>query len=407
MRPTHRRGLPEVQRAALTSSPDEPAHLWSQPSPLSPLGSLTDAPYTRPVALGPSLLPAQVLPTLTRSDPPRVTTGACSGPSCARQASSCRKTLGICFWAALRAPPVPPPRLGPSPALQPPSSRRQLALRSSLPPSGGGPVRTGGRRGARGKVPSGPAGPLAPSASFLLPRLPGERCSEQGLGGGLSEGPAPGCLTHGGRLTLSLVTRTARPGVTRHARPGHRAGRAGGPGALERGDRAAVSRAGSCLFLSPLGPACGLRAPCLLQTPHAANGPATFPGDPPTTLLWGLSSLLTLPAHPQGPSQLLRGAKWPGYPLPRRSPSTCRPSYRDRQASPGRRAPRTCLEPRRQPWPLGTGSRQQASTSLGMGSPVQVRPWLCWLEDRVVSGSPVPSPCQGTPSPVPPRFRGS
>lgn len=110
---------------------------------------------------------------------------------------------------------------------------------------------------------------------------------------------------------------------------------------------------------------------------------------------------------PQGPSQLLRGAKWPGYPLPHHSPSTCRPSYRDRRASPGRRAPWTCLEPRRQPWPLGTGSRRLASTSLGMGSPVRVRPWLCWLEDQVVSGSPVPSPCPGTPSPVPPRFRGS
>lgn len=88
-------------------------------------------------------------------------------------------------------------------------------------------------------------------------------------------------------------------GVTRHARPGHRAGRADGPGALERGDGVAVPGAGSCLFLSPLGLACGLGAPRSLQTLHTVNGLATFPGDPPATLLWGLSSLLTLPVHPK------------------------------------------------------------------------------------------------------------
>lgn len=140
------------------------------------------------------------------------------------------------------------------------------------------------------------------------------------------------------------------------------------PGNGRQGSSAQGREAAS--FLSPPGPACGLRAPCSLQTLHAANGPAIFPGSPPATLLWGLLSLLAPPGHPKTlpnswGEQSVQGTLFLTAPTPL---PAGRAAERGRRALAGGHpdppgAPQAAVAP-------GNRIRTKASTSLGMGSPV-------------------------------------
>ena len=183
--------------------------------------------------------------------------------------------------------------------------------------------------------------------------------------------------------------------MTRHARPRHRAARAGGPGALEMGDGAAVPGAGqpppSCpLWARPVGSE--LRDRYKPRTQQTAQPSSPVPSRHASL---GFLSLLAPPGHPKTlphswGEQSGQGTLFPTAP----TPFTRWPGCRERQASPGRRAPGPAWSPTG-----GRGSQEQdpdkGSRSLGTGRPVRVRPWPCWLGDRVISGSPVPLPFQG------------
>ena len=181
--------------------------------------------------------------------------------------------------------------------------------------------------------------------------------------------------------------------VTRPARPRHRAARADGPGALEMGDRAAVpgqlppSRP---LWARPVGSE--LRARYKPRTQQMAQ-----PSSPGASHHASLGPLISpRPSWPpQDPPQLLgeqsgQGTLFPTAPTP---PPAGQAAERGRRALGGGHldppgAPQVAMAPRNR-------SQTKASRSLGMGRPVRVRPWPCWLGDRVISGSPVPLPFQG------------
>lgn len=136
------------------------------------------------------------------------------------------------------------------------------------------------------------------------------------------------------------------------------------PGNGRRGSSAQGRAAAS--FLSPPGLACGLRAPCSLQTLHAANGPAIFPRSPPATLLWGLSSLLAPPGHPKTlpnswGEQSVQGTLFLTAPTP---PHPLAGLQRE-AGEPWQEGTRTRLEPRRRPRPPGTGSGRRPAHLLG------------------------------------------
>lgn len=135
------------------------------------------------------------------------------------------------------------------------------------------------------------------------------------------------------------------------------------PGNGRRGSSAQGRAAAS--FLSPPGLACGLRAPCSLQTLHAANGPAIFPRSPPATLLWGLSSLLAPPGHPTAlpnswGEQSVQGTLFLTAPPPHPLAGLQREA-----GEPWQEGTRTRLEPRRRPRPPGTGSGRRPAHLLG------------------------------------------
>lgn len=129
-------------------------------------------PAPRPCGSRPFSTSCPVAAHSHRSDPPRVTTGACSGPSRARQASSCGKTLGVCLWATLQAPPAPPHCLGAEPC--PSAPVFQAPVSPEVKPSSvrRGPHENWGQRtGRRGGTWEGAlrAGRASGSIRFLPP----------------------------------------------------------------------------------------------------------------------------------------------------------------------------------------------------------------------------------------------
>ena len=153
---------PHLQTSPPTCGPSPPLFL--------PRGPWRTRP--RPCGSRPFSTSCPVAAHSHRSDPLRVTTGACSGPSRARQASSCRKTLGVCLWATLQAPPAPPPCLGAEPC--PSAPVFQAPVSPEVKPSSvrRGPRENWGQRtGRRGGTWEGAlrAGRASGSIRFLPP----------------------------------------------------------------------------------------------------------------------------------------------------------------------------------------------------------------------------------------------
>ena len=190
--------------------------------------------------------------------------------------------------------------------------------------------------------------------------------------------------------------------VTRPARPRHRAARADGPGALEMGDRAAVpgqlppSRP---LWARPVGSE--LRARYKPRTQQMAQ-----PSSPGASHHASLGPLISpRPSWPpQDPPQLLgepsgQGTLFPTAP----TPPTRWPGCRERQASPGRRAPGPAWSPAG-----GHGPQEQEPDK---GQQVSWDGKTCSSKAvALLAGGPryfwIPSALAfpGTPSPIPPRF---
>lgn len=120
-------------------------------------------------------------------------------------------------------------------------------------------------------------------------------------------------------------------------------------------------------------PSCVLSTmlPVLLETPPLRSSPSVSPSCPPQTsptLSGEQSGQGILPSPPLRPCLLFQPATLP---------------LQRAVGEPQERASQTRLEPGGRPRPHKAGSGR-----LGMGSPVQVRPWPSWPPSWVVSGSP-------------------
>lgn len=159
--------------------------------------------------------------------------------------------------------------------------------------------------------------------------------------------PPPGCPG----LTvvdpaLSLVARTARPGVTRHAAPGTEPAGAGGPGALEMGDGAAVPQGRAAASFPVPSRAWPVGSGSVLAASHTLRQTAQPSSPGPSTPRFSGAFRLSLPllATPR-PSPTPGGAKCQRHPLPHRTPTRwlgCRRGRRRALAG----GTRTRLEPR-------------------------------------------------------------
>lgn len=161
---------------------------------------------------------------------------------------------------------------------------------------------------------------------------------------------------------------------------------------------------GSRLLPVPSGPGLWAQSSVLAANPARSKRPSHLSREPSRHASLGpfVSPCPSWP--PQDPPQLLGGAKCPGHPLPHRThPPTRWPGCRERQASPGRRAPGPAWSP--------AGGRGPGEQDPDEGQHISWDGKPCLSKAlAVLAGGlcyfwiPCALTFPGTPSPVPQRF---